>query len=157
MQKIRPFLWFDNQAEEAMAFYTSVFANSRQGEIHRRSANEVGSTSDVMSVTFEIAGQPFMAINGGPHFKFTPAISFFVDCETQEEVDRLWNRLLEGGTPQQCGWLTDRFGVSWQIIPSVLHDLLFDADPAKAARVREAMMGMVKLDIAALQQAHRGD
>jgi predicted 3-demethylubiquinone-9 3-methyltransferase (glyoxalase superfamily) len=157
MQKITPFLWFDHQAEEAMRFYVSVFRQSRVVAVHHRRGNVVGSQGDVMSVSFELEGQPFMAFNGGPHFKFTPAISFFVQCQTQDELDTLWNRLLEGGgAPQQCGWLTDKFGISWQIVPEMMRSLLDDDDPDKARRVMEAMMGMVKLDIAALQKAHAG-
>jgi predicted 3-demethylubiquinone-9 3-methyltransferase (glyoxalase superfamily) len=149
MQKISPFLWFDGQAEEAMNFYTAVFKNSKVGRVTRS-----GNAGPVTSATFELEGQEFLALNGGPAFKFSPAISFFVKCETQQEVDELWERLGEGGQPQRCGWLTDKFGVSWQIVPNILGKLLADPDPRRAQRVMEAMMKMVKLDIALLKQAH---
>ena len=151
MKKITPFLWFDGNAEEAMNFYVSIFKHSKVGTVSRQ-----GENGPVFSVTFELDGQEFFALNGGPHFKFTEAISFYVDCDTQEEVDRLWNALCEGGEPQRCGWLKDKFGLSWQIVPSVLNKLMRDKDPAKANRVMQAMMKMVKLDIAALQAAYDG-
>ena len=141
MQKITPFLWFDGQAEEAAKFYTSIFKDSK-----------IVSASP-MSATFELAGQKFIALNGGPQFKFTEAISFFVSCETQEEIDYFWAKLSAGGSEQQCGWLKDRFGVSWQIVPPILGELLGDEDGAKAQRVAQAMFQMVKLDIKKLQQA----
>jgi predicted 3-demethylubiquinone-9 3-methyltransferase (glyoxalase superfamily) len=147
MQKISPFLWFDGQAEEAMRFYASVFPNSRIVNV------SPGPNGRAMSVTAELQGQRFLALNGGPHFKFTPAISFFVDCKTQAEIDELWEKLSAGGQKNPCGWLTDKYGVSWQIIPSVLGELLNDPDKAKSARVMKAMMQMKKLDIAALQRA----
>ena len=151
MQKVTPFLWFDGTAEEAMKFYVSVFRNARIIELRRQ-----GDDGPVMSGTFEIYGQRFHAFNGGPMFKFSEAISLFVNCETQDEVDELWDRLSAGGTPQRCGWLKDRFGLSWQIIPSVLGKRLQDTDPAKAQRVVQAMMGMVKIDIAGIERAYAG-
>jgi predicted 3-demethylubiquinone-9 3-methyltransferase (glyoxalase superfamily) len=151
MQKVTPFLWFDGTAEEAMKFYVSVFRNARIVELRRR-----GDHGPVMSGTFEIDGQRLHAFNGGPMFKFSEAISLFVNCETQNEVDELWDRLSAGGTPQRCGWLKDRFGLSWQIIPSVLGKRLQDTDPAKAQRVVQAMMGMVKIDIAGIERAYAG-
>jgi len=153
MQKITPFLWFDDQAEEAVHFYTSLFADSHVVRLDRYGDVGPGTPGKVMSVTFELHGQQFMALNGGPHFTFTPAISFFVNCETQQEIDELWEKLSEGGETQQCGWLKDRFGVTWQIVPTVLGDLLRDQDRKKANRVMKAMLQMVKLDIAALQWA----
>src|SRR5277367_3117400 len=145
MQKITPFLWFDNNAEEAMKFYTSIFKNSKVEESRR-----CGDAGQVMSATFQIEGQEFMVLNGGPHFKFTPAISFFVNCETQAEVDALWENLSSGGELMQCGWLKDKFGISWQIIPKALGELLGDKDPQKSQRVLKAMMKMVKLDVEGL-------
>ena len=150
MQKITPFLWFDTQAEEAMNFYVSIFKNSKAGRITR-------SGSSVMSVTFELEGQHFMALNGGPTFHFTPAISLFVDCETQEEVDELWRKLGEGGKPGRCGWLTDRFGLSWQIIPRGLGEMLSDPDPARSERVMKAMLQMDKIDVGGLKRAYAGE
>ncbi|MGH7615098.1 MAG: VOC family protein [Gemmatimonadales bacterium] len=148
MQRITPFLWFDGNAEEAMKFYVSVFKNSKiMGTM-------AGPDGKVMTGTFQLEGQQFMALNGGPHFKFTEAISFFVNCETQAEVDELWNRLTAGGGESQCGWLKDKFGLSWQIIPSALGRLLSDKDRVKANRVMQAMLQMKKIDIAALQQAY---
>lgn len=154
MQKITPFLWFDNQAEEAMNFYVSVFKNSKIGDVTRYGEGGPGPKGTVMSATFQLEGQSFIALNGGPHFKFTPAISLFVDCKTQQEVDTLWAKLSAGGAPQQCGWLQDKFGLSWQIIPSALGQLLSDPDPVKSGRVMQAMMQMTKIDIEALQRAH---
>ena len=155
MQKITPFLWFDDKAEEAMNFYLAIFKNSKAGNIYRN-GDSAGGSGKVMSVTFELDGQPFMAINGGPHFTFSPAISMFVNCETQSEVDELWEKLSAGGEKSRCGWLKDKYGLSWQIIPSALGTLLHDKDPAKARRVMQAMMQMTKIDIKALQQAHEG-
>jgi predicted 3-demethylubiquinone-9 3-methyltransferase (glyoxalase superfamily) len=132
MQKIRPFLWFDNNAEEAMNFYTSIFKNSKIKDIRRYGDAGPGPKGSVMSGSFQIEGQEFMALNGGPHFKFTPAISFFVNCETQKEVDELWEKLSAGGELMQCGWLKDKFGVSWQIVPKALGELLADKDPQKS-------------------------
>ena len=138
MQKIIPFLWFDGKAEEATKFYVSVFRNSKA----------------LSPTTFELDGQTFIAFNGGPHFTFTPAISFFVNCETQQEVDQLWEKLSEGGEKGRCGWLKDQFGVSWQIIPSVLGKLMHDKDPEKSKRVRQAMLQMGKIEIEALKKAY---
>jgi len=156
MQKIHPFLWFDSQAEEAMNFYVSIFKNSRIGKVVRYGDAGPGPKGSVMTATFELDGQQFTALNGGPHFKFTEAISFVVDCKTQDEVDELWEKLAAGGQPQQCAWLKDKFGVSWQIVPSALVELLSDPDPAKSKRVMEAMMKMTKIDIAKLRQAAQG-
>jgi predicted 3-demethylubiquinone-9 3-methyltransferase (glyoxalase superfamily) len=154
MQKIIPFLWFDDKAEDAMNFYTSIFKNSKTGNIVRYGDAGPGPKGSVMSATFQLQGQEFYALNGGPVFKFTPAISFFVNCETQAEVDDLWAKLSEGGQVQQCGWLTDKFGLSWQIIPVVLGQMLQDKDPKKSTRVMQAMLKMVKLDISLLQKAY---
>lgn len=156
VQKITPFLWFDGNAEEAMNFYVSVFKNSKVVTVSRYGDTGPGTKGAVMSATFQLDGQNFHALNGGPMFKFTPAISFFVNCETQEEVDELWEKLSESGEKQQCGWLKDRHGLSWQIIPSILGKLLQDRDPAKAGRVMNAMMQMKKIDIKGLQQAAEG-
>jgi predicted 3-demethylubiquinone-9 3-methyltransferase (glyoxalase superfamily) len=152
-QKITPFLWFDNQAEEAARFYTAIFKNSKIDDGDRYGDAGPGPKDTVMSVTFELEGQQFIALNGGPHFTFSPAISFFVRCETQSEVDELWEKLSEGGEKQQCGWLKDKFGVSWQIVPSVLGELLGDEDEQKAGRVMNAMLQMNKLDIDRLKEA----
>ncbi len=156
MQKITPFLWFDGKAEEAMNFYTSIFRNSKVRDVMRYGDAGPGPKGSVMSATFEIEGQELIALNGGPAFSFTPAISFFVKCETQEEVDDLWAKLSAGGKTQQCGWLQDKFGLSWQIVPNILGKLLQDKDRQKASRVREAMLKMVKLDIKGLQAAYEG-
>jgi predicted 3-demethylubiquinone-9 3-methyltransferase (glyoxalase superfamily) len=156
MQKISPFLWFDDQAEEAMNFYVSIFKNSKVGKVTRYGDAGPGPKGSVMTASFELEGQPFTALNGGPHFKFTEAVSFVVDCETQEEVDEFWERLSEGGQTQQCGWLKDKFGLSWQITPSVLIELMNDPDPQKSRRVTEAMLQMTKIDIAKLRQAYEG-
>jgi predicted 3-demethylubiquinone-9 3-methyltransferase (glyoxalase superfamily) len=154
MQKITPFLWFDDKAEEAMNFYTSIFKNSKIGSVSRYGEAGPGQAGTVMSAAFELDGQEFMALNGGPHFTFTPAISFFVHCETQAEVDELWDRLSEGGEEGQCGWLMDKYGLSWQIVPSVLGELLGDKDPEKSQRVMHAMLQMKKIDIAQLKLAY---
>ena len=147
MQKITPFLWFNGQAEEAADFYVSIFRNSRVLSV-------MGPRGKAMSVTFELEGQPFMALNGGPQFSFTPAISLFVNCETQGEVDELWGKLTAGGgSEEQCGWLKDRYGLSWQIIPWILGQLLGDTDRDKANHAMQAMLQMKKIDIAKLQQA----
>ena len=156
MQKITPFLWFDDNAEEAMNFYVSVFKNSKVGSVSRYGEAGPGPKGTVMSATFQLEGQEFMALNGGPQFKFTPAISFFVDCETQEEVDALWEKLSAGGRKDRCGWLQDKFGVSWQIIPSALRRLLNGNDPAKSQRVMKAMLQMDKIDIKRLEEARNG-
>ena len=156
MQKINPFLWFDGKAEEAMNFYTSIFKNSRVVSVSRYGDAGPGPAGSVMVTEFELEGQRFMALNGGPEFKFTPAISFLVKCETQQEVDTLWEKLCAGGEPDRCGWLKDKFGVSWQIVPTILLELLADKDPEKSKRVMQAMMQMVKLDIEGLQRAAAG-
>jgi predicted 3-demethylubiquinone-9 3-methyltransferase (glyoxalase superfamily) len=153
MQKITSFLWFDGKAEEATNFYISIFKNSKMGKITRYSDAGPGPKGSVMSVTFQIEGQEFFALNGGPQFKFTPAISFFVNCETQQEVDDLWEKLSAGGRADRCGWLQDKFGLSWQIIPTVLGQLLGDKDPQRARRAMQAMLQMTKIDINKLQQA----
>jgi len=160
MQKISPFLWFDDNAEEAAKFYTSIFKNSKIGkisrygkegyEIHRRPAGTV------MTVEFEIDGQKFIALNGGPQFKFTEAVSFSVDCKTQDEVDELWEKLTDGGEEAACGWLKDKYGLSWQINPTILGEMLQDKDPKRAGRVMEAMLKMKKIDIRALKKAYEG-
>jgi predicted 3-demethylubiquinone-9 3-methyltransferase (glyoxalase superfamily) len=153
MQKITPFLWFDSNAEEAMKFYTSIFKNSKIGKLTRYGSGP-GPKGTVMTGTFQLEGQEFMALNGGPLFKFTEALSFFVNCETQEEVDELWEKLSAGGQIQQCGWLKDKFGVSWQFIPRVLGEMLGDKDPVKAKNVVQAMLQMKKLDIGRLKEAY---
>ena len=154
MQKITPFLWFDNQAEEAAKLYTSIFKNSKVTEVVRYGDAGPGPQGSVMTVAFELDGQEFVALNGGPVFKFTEAISFVVNCTSQEEVDELWEKLTEGGEGGPMGWLKDKFGVSWQIVPTVLVELLNDPDPEKSKRVMEAMLKMKKLDIKTLQQAY---
>jgi predicted 3-demethylubiquinone-9 3-methyltransferase (glyoxalase superfamily) len=156
MPQIAPFLWFDGKTDEAVNVYTSIFPNSRITNVSRYGDAGPGPKGSIMSATFELDGRQFMALNGGPMFQFTPAISFFVHCETQDEIDRYWARLSEGGQGQQCGWLTDRFGVSWQIVPTILGRYLTDPDPEKANRVMQAMLRMVKLDIGGLQQAYDG-
>ena len=153
MQKISPFLWFNNQAEEAMNFYVSIFKNSKILNVSRYGDAGPGPKGTVMVGTFQLEGQQFYALNGGPAFTFTPAISLYVDCESQTEIDELWDKLSAGGSVRQCGWLQDKFGISWQIVPNVLGRLLRDPDPAKSGRVMQAMLNMVKLDIAALQRA----
>lgn len=157
MQKITPFLWFDGKAEEAMNFYVSIFKNSKAGKVSRYGEAGPGPKGSVMSATFQLEGQEFFALNGGPQFTFTPAISFFVNCETQQEVDDLWAKLSEGGKPNRCGWLADRFGVSWQIIPSALGRMLGDPDHQKAKRVMMAMLQMEKIDIKGLEKAYEGN
>jgi|SRR5271156_6451303 len=154
MQKITPFLWFDGKAEEAMNFYVSIFKNSKVGNVARYGDAGPGPKGTVMSATFQLEGQEFFALNGGPQFSFTPAISFFVDCKTQQEVDELWEKLSEGGEKSRCGWLKDKYGLSWQIIPSALGEMLHDADPKKSARVMQAMMQMGKIEIEGLREAH---
>ena len=157
MQKISPFLWFDNQAEEAVGFYLSLFDDSRITTTLRYPQNStIGDPGSVMSLGFELAGQEFMALNGGPDFRFNPSISFYVHCEDQAEIDRLWAALGEGGAYNQCGWLTDRFGVSWQVVPRALDQMLTDSDPERANRVMQAMLQMKKLDIDALKRAYDG-
>jgi predicted 3-demethylubiquinone-9 3-methyltransferase (glyoxalase superfamily) len=160
MQKITPFLWFDGNAEQAVKFYTSIFKNSKVGKTTRY--DEAGEkvagrpAGSVMTVEFRLEGQDFVALNGGPHFQFTEAISFVVNCQTQAEVDKYWKKLSAGGKQVQCGWLKDKFGLSWQIVPTVLGELLSDPDAAKSQRVMEAMLGMVKLDVKKLKQAYAG-
>lgn len=155
-QKITPFLWFNDQAEEAMNFYTSIFKNSKIGRISRYGDAGPGPKGSVMSATFQLDGVEFYALNGGPYYSLTPAISFFVNCKDQEEVDFLWDKLSTGGKIMQCGWVTDKFGVTWQIIPTILGQLLNDPDPEKSKRVMQAMMKMIKIDIKGLQQAYEG-
>ena len=150
MQKITPFLWYDGTVGEAMNLYRSAFPNSRV------LSTSTGADGKLMSATFELEGQQFIAFNGGPHLKFTPAVSMYVNCEGQAEVDELWAKLSEGGAESQCGWLQDRFGLSWQVIPSILPKLLGDADRAKAGRAMNAMLQMKKIDIAALERAFTG-
>ena len=153
-QRITPCLWFDGQAEEAANFYVSIFRNSKITAISRYGDAGPGPKGSVMVVGFELDGQAFTGLNGGPMFKFNEAISMVVNCETQEEVDRYWDRLLEGGEPSQCGWLKDRFGISWQIVPTALLEMVQDKDPARSQRVMAAMLKMRKLDIAGLKQAY---
>ena len=155
IQKISPFLWFDNNAEEAMHFYTSVFKDSEAGEVRRFKDSGPLGNETIISVSFRLFDQQFMAINGGPHFKFSPATSFFVRCENQQEVDEYWAKLSEGGKEDRCGWLTDKFGLSWQIVPDVLGRMLQDPDPEKAKRVMHAMLQMYKIDIDELQKAYQ--
>ncbi|MEJ8848269.1 VOC family protein [Variovorax rhizosphaerae] len=154
MQKITPCLWFDGQAEEALNFYAGIFKNSRVYNVKRYGDAGPGKKGSVLAANVSLDGQEFMALNGGPMYKFTPAISLFVSCETQNEVDHYWHRLLEGGKPSQCGWLDDKFGVSWQIVPKALGQMLEDKDPRKANAVMTAMLKMVKLDVAALKSAY---
>lgn len=156
MQKITPFLWFDGRAEEAMTFYTSIFKRSKVLNVSRYGEGAPLPAGTVMSATFEIEGQSFIALNGGPQFRFTEAISFFVSCETQQEIDELWEKLSDGGEKQRCGWLKDKFGLSWQIIPPILGDFLGDRDPVKAGRAMQAMLQMDKIDIKRLKEAYDG-
>jgi predicted 3-demethylubiquinone-9 3-methyltransferase (glyoxalase superfamily) len=150
VQKITPFLWYDNQAEEAMNLYASIFKNSKVRNVHRAGGR-------VVSGTFELEGQPIMALNAGPKYKFTEAFSFFVNCETQGEIDEYWTRLIAyGGAPSMCGWLKDKFGLSWQIIPSALMQMLGDKDPERSKRVMDALLQMGKIDIATLKRAYDG-
>jgi predicted 3-demethylubiquinone-9 3-methyltransferase (glyoxalase superfamily) len=154
MQKITPFLWFDGNAEEAMNHYLSIFRNSRVVSVMRYGDAGPGPKGTVMAATFELDGNEIIALNGGPKFKFTEAISLFVHCETQEEVDHLWQGLAAGGEEGRCGWLKDKFGLSWQIVPAALGEMLQDQDPVKSARVMKAMMQMDKIDIGALKRAY---
>jgi len=161
MQKIAPFLWFDDQAEEAVKFYTSVFKNSKVGRILRydeEAASKSGRPAgSVLTIEFEIESQKFVALNGGPQFKFNESVSFVVNCEMQEEVDYFWEKLTaDGGEESQCGWLKDKFGLSWQVTPTVLIDMLHDNDSEKAERVMKAMLQMQKIDIEKLKAAYRG-
>ncbi len=158
MSKITPFLWFDTAAEEAARLYTSIFKNSRITGVTRYGPEGPGPAGSVMTVSFELDGQPFTALNGGPEFRFTEAVSFEVRCETQAEVDEYWQKLTaDGGEEVQCGWLKDKFGLSWQIVPAALIELLSSPDPARAERVYHAMLQMKKLDIAQLQKAAAGE
>lgn len=153
MQKITPFLWFDDKAEEAAQFYMSIFKNSKLLSISRYGETGPGPKGSVMTVAFELDGEKFVALNGGPNYSFSPAVSFVVNCETQQEVDQYWERLSEGGKKIQCGWLRDKYGLSWQIVPTILPELLQDKDPDKRKRVMAAMLKMVKLDIEQLKRA----
>ncbi len=153
IEKITPFLWFDHQAEEAANFYVGIFPNSKITKVVRYGPAGPGSAGSVMTVEFELEGRPFVALNGGPIYQFTEAISFLVNCATQEEVDTYWDKLTVGGSPIQCGWLKDRFGLTWQIVPTVLPELLSNPDPAKGQRVMQAMLKMKKLDIGVLRAA----
>jgi predicted 3-demethylubiquinone-9 3-methyltransferase (glyoxalase superfamily) len=153
MHKITPFLWFDHQAEEAANFYISLFKNSKLNNVTRYGEAGPGSKGSVMMVNFELDGQPFMALNGGPLFPFTEAISLFVNCETQDEVDELWEKLSEGGTKSRCGWLKDKYGLSWQIIPVGLQEALGNKDPEKSKRAMQAMLQMSKIDIEKIKNA----
>jgi predicted 3-demethylubiquinone-9 3-methyltransferase (glyoxalase superfamily) len=153
IQKITPFLWFDHQAEEAAAFYASIFPNSKIVKVVRHGKDGPAPAGSAMTVDFQLEGQSFLALNGGPHFKFTEAISFMVNCQDQEEVDFYWQRLSDGGAEVQCGWLKDKFGLSWQIVPTAFFELVGGADPEKTARVMQALMTMKKPDIRALKAA----
>lgn len=155
MQKITPYLWFDNNAEEAINFYVSLFKNSKIIEITRYGPGAPNPEGEILNATFQLDGQEFMAINGGPHFKFSEAISLFVDCETQAEVDELWNKLTaDGGEEMACGWLKDKYGLTWQIVPRILMDLIQDPDPVKANRVMQVMLKMDKIIIQDLKDAY---
>jgi predicted 3-demethylubiquinone-9 3-methyltransferase (glyoxalase superfamily) len=154
MQKITPFLWFDGKAEEAMNFYVSIFKNSKVVSVSRYGEGAPAPKGTVMVATFEIEGQRFHALNGGPLFTFTPAISFLIDCKTQQEVDEFWEKLSEGGEKSRCGWLKDKYGVSWQVVPAILGELMQDKDPEKSKRVMQAMLQMDKIDIEGLKRAH---
>lgn len=156
MQKITPFLWFDNNLEEAMEFYTSIFKDSKITNVARSGDHGPGPKGTVFTATFYLEGQEFYGLNGGPMFKFTEAVSFFVKCNTQEEIDEKWEKLSAGGQKSRCGWLKDKFGLSWQVVPPILGELLGDKDPEKAGRVMEAMMKMDKIDIAGLKKAYEG-
>jgi predicted 3-demethylubiquinone-9 3-methyltransferase (glyoxalase superfamily) len=157
MQKIVPFLWFDGYGEEAVAFYTSVFKDAITVHINRYGAGGPMPAGTMTSATFRLFGQEFYALNGGPYFQFSPAVSFFIKCDNQAEVDYYWERLTDGGVPQPCGWLKDRFGLSWQVIPNRLGELLGDTDPRRAQRAMAAMMGMQKIDVAQLEAAADGE
>jgi len=156
MPKITPFLWYDDNAEEAVNFYRSIFKDSKVGKVSRYGDAGPGPKGQVMTIEFELMGQKFTALNAGPQFKFTEAISFVVNCETQKEVDEYWEKLSAGGSKSQCGWLKDKFGLSWQIVPTELGKLISDSDPKKSQRVMKAMLQMNKLDIARLKQAYEG-
>lgn len=157
MQKIIPFLWFDGKAEEAMNFYLSIFKNSKIVSVSRYGKGGPGPEGTVIVATFEIEGQQFSALNGGPQFTFSEAISFLINCETQQEVDDLWEKLSEGGAKSRCGWLKDKYGLSWQVVPSILGELMRDEDPEKSKRVMQAMLQMDKLDIEGLKRAYRNE
>jgi predicted 3-demethylubiquinone-9 3-methyltransferase (glyoxalase superfamily) len=154
-QKITPFLWFDHHAEEAVGFYTSIFKDSKVGTVTRYGEAGPGPKGSVMTMAFELDGQGFVALNGGPQFQFTPAISFVINCESQEEVDHYWETLSAGGQEIQCGWLRDKYGVSWQVVPTALIDMLHDKDATRAQRVMKAMLQMKKIEIARLEEAYR--
>lgn len=156
MQKITPFLWFDDNAEEAMNFYVSIFKNSKVLSVTRYGEVGPGPKGSVMTASFQLDGQEFIALNAGPRFKFTEAISFVVNCKTQEEIDEFWEKLSEGGEKSRCGWLKDRYGLSWQVVPTVLGELYGDKDPEKSKRVMQAMLQMDKFDIKTLKQAYDG-
>lgn len=156
MTTITPFLWFDSQAEEAANFYTTLFKNSTIDSVSRYGKEGPGPEGTVMVITFHLDGQPFMALNGGKQFTFSPATSFMVNCDTQQEIDHFWEKLSDGGSPQQCGWVTDKYGVTWQIVPSVMGNLMSSGDAERSARVMHAMLQMVKLDIKELQDAYAG-
>lgn len=155
MQKITPFLWFDNRAEEAVNFYSAIFKNSHVIEVTRYEEGAPFPSGTLMTLRFSLGGQEFVALNGGPQFAFSPAISFVVNCDSQEEVDEFWDKLSDGGEPLPCGWLRDRFGLTWQVVPKILLELLNDPDSGKAQRVMMAMLQMTKIDIEELRQAHR--
>jgi predicted 3-demethylubiquinone-9 3-methyltransferase (glyoxalase superfamily) len=158
MRQITPFLWFDNQAEEAVDFFASVFDDVKVTKIARYPEGAPAPAGSVMTVDFELEGKPFVALNGGPHFKFTEAISFVVSCDTQDEIDEFWEKLTAGGGEEsQCGWLKDRFGLSWQIVPRNIEELMTDPDPERSRRVTEALMGMKKIDIGELERAREGE
>ena len=158
MQKITPFLWFDDRAEEAMNFYVSIFRNSKVLSVTRFGDAGPGPKGAVMTASFELDGQPFTALNGGPQFPFTPAVSFVVNCETQQEVDQYWEKLTAGGgSPEPCGWLKDKYGLSWQIVPTALPQMLKDTDAQRSKRVMQALMQMKKIDVARLKQAYAGE
>ncbi len=154
MGKITPFLWFDGQAEEAANFYVSIFEDAKILNVSRYPDESPRMPGSAMTVSFELEGQAFIALNGGPEYSFTPAVSFFIDCATQAEVDHFWERLSEGGRPGRCGWLEDKYGVSWQVVPALLPELLQDESDEKSAAVMQAMLQMTKLDLNALQQAY---
>jgi len=157
MQKITPFWWFNDKAEEAATFYTSIFKNSKIVNVSRYGEAGPGPKGTVMVVKFQLEGQEFLALNGGPQFTFTPAVSFVVNCKTQREVDEFWEKLSEGGKTNQCGWLQDKYGLSWQIVPTALGEMLQDKDPKKSQRVMKAMLQMTKIEIQRLKQAYEGE
>jgi predicted 3-demethylubiquinone-9 3-methyltransferase (glyoxalase superfamily) len=151
--KIKPFLWFEHQAEDAAKFYTAIFKNSKIGKVARYPEGSPAPAGSVMTVAFQLEGQDFVALNGGPHFKFNEAVSFMIECETQDEIDYYWERLLEGGKADQCGWLKDRFGLSWQVVPANIDQIFSGKDAAKAQRAMQAMLKMIKLNIKELENA----